>query len=718
MNIKKSSIIILLVIFFTGISSYAQNAEQEKITAQGKIVSGLSQEEALNKYGVPSAANDLLWYYAGLEKLYVYLKRPLKVYLYPRFCKGSAGVPLELKVYAGLQEITDVTSQSELLLSEPGGFSIVGQGVVVPKKSGDYQIIAVYKGVHSNPCFVSIPAAKDGIMTVEEEKLINIDIFPDKPYVNPDSVVYFSAYGTFVFKDRYSIREITRQVEWYKENNGSPSKLKDSNVEFVSPGRSKVFCKYKGVQSIPQDVEVVSVPVQLNRNLKHVSVIPANIYLAERTSMPFLAVATYEDNSVEEVTKRVNWSIKDQAILERDVDNIFMAKLVGITEVQGVLENIRSLPTKVAVSSTFVEKEKADNSKPQKKELNDLFEEIKDDIKDLNKKVTEEIKYKYIKIVPNYCDICVGDKKQLIAFGVRQDNSEEDITILAKWEILDTRLASVKVGLVNGLAVGETQVCVGYKNIENQCIPVMVREAKLVSIAVTPTQLKIVIGAHSSLKAEGYYGDESHKDITLLANWVGGNSEIAKIGKNSVLAVRAGRTEIYAEYLGIRSLPVEVVVVKEKYWLLKFIAKIILLLFLILLLVLVLFFILAQKEKEQILNLYSNPRNFIIALYRNFNKIMAIFGLPHKFYMPPLFFAGLVDEKYALKDKLFLKFTQRYEEAKYSLHTFPPETSLQALDAYNHILMLVFAQYKKRTFIYRYLMAMVSKVPLFISKDK
>ena len=695
-------------------SSYAETAYQEKIIPQGKAVFGLSEEEALNKFGVPSSTNDSLWYYAGSEKLYIYLERPLEVYLYPRFCKVYVDAPLELRTLAGSQEITDVTSQSELLLSELDAFSIVGQGVVVPKKPGNYQIIALYKGIHSNASFVSVTAAKKE--TVEEEKLISIDIFPYKPYVNPNTMVYFSAFGTFVFKGRYSVREITRQAEWFGEKNSEPLKLEDSKVALVSPGKLKVFCRYKGLQGIPQDVEVGKSPIQLNHNLKQISVVPANISVAIQTSMPFHAFATYEDNSVEEVTKRISWVIKDKAILERDLDNIFVAKLVGVTEVQGVLENLRSLPAKVAVSNSPVNKGSTDNTKKRRKDLGDLFEDIKGDIKGLNRKVTEEVKFKYIKITPDYCDISVGNQKQLSAFGMRQDNTEEDITILAKWRILDSKLAAVKSGLVNAVTPGETQVCVQYKNIENQCIPVIVREARLVSIAVSPLQLIIVMGEHLGLKAEGYFGDSSHRDITLLANWTSGNLGIVKMDKNSVLPVRIGQTQIYAEYLGVRSLPVDAVVIKEKYWLLKLIAKVIFSLFLVLLIIYSYFHILTEKAKEHILSLYPSPRDFIIALYRNLNKIMNIFGMPQKFYMPPLFFAGLADEKYAIKDNLFLRFAERYEEAKYSLHAFSPETSRLTLDAYDHILKIVFAQHKKRTLIYRYLKAVVSRTPIHIYK--
>ena len=714
MRIKELVLLVLMMSFFCCKLSYAEQAYREKITPQGKVIFGFKEGEALNKYGVPTSIKDNLWYYNGAEKLYIYLETPFEVYLYPRFIKGYVNSPLELRTLAGSEEITDVTSKSELLLSQPEDFNVVGQEVLVPKKPGDYQIIAMYKGHYSNASFISVAEAKKE--TVAEEQLVSIEVLPYKPYANPNTKIYFYAFGTFVFKGRYTVREITRQAEWFNEQNGQNLKLEDSKVALSSPGNSRVFCKYKGLQSISQDVETGKTSIQINHYLKQITIIPANVEVVSQTNVPFYAFATYEDNSVEEATKRAGWVIKDKANLEREADNIFVAKLVGVTELQGVLDNLRSLPVKVVVTNSPVNKSQTEKAKKQKKTPGDLFEDVKADIKDLSKKVSEENKFKYIKIVPDYCDISAGAQKQLSAFGIRFDNTEEDITILGKWKILDDQIAAVKNGLVNAITPGETKVCIQYKNIENQCIPVVVREAKLISIAVSPPQLKITEGEHLGLKAEGYFGDSSHGDITLLVSWVFADLGIAKMDKNNLLPLRVGQTKIFAEYSGIRSLPVDLQVVREKYWLPKFIAKILLFIFLATLMLYSYFYMLTEKTKAYILSLYPNPRDLTLALYRNLNKIIVIFGIKQKFYMPPLFLANLADEKYAIKDNLFLRFAQRYEEAKYSSHAFPPETSRVVLDAYNQILKIILAQYKKRRLVCGYLRGLKSSTPFFIYK--
>jgi hypothetical protein len=186
--------------------------------------------------------------------------------------------------------------------------------------------------------------------------------------------------------------------------------------------------------------------------------------------------------------------------------------------------------------------------------------------------------------------------------------------------------------------------------------------------------------------------------------------------KNRVLPLRVGQAKIFAEHSGIRSLPALAEVVEEKYWLLKLIIKVIFFAVVLLSLVYSYFYIMVEKTKRHILSLYPDPRDFTVALYRNLKSVISIFGVRYKFYTPPLFLAGLLEEKYPVKDNLFLKFTQQYEEAKYSSHAFPPETSRMLLEAYNTILQTILSRQKRGVRIYRYLQALFGGIPLLMYK--
>ena len=189
MRVKTFCLLVFLGLFFFPVPDYAQQESGEKITVNGKIIFGLNRQEVLDKYGVPTSVNDRLWYYGKADKkAYVYLENPFRVYLYPRFCNGSVGLPLELRVLAGSQEIADVTSQAQLLLNNPHDFSILAPGVVVPKKPGKYQIIVLYKGVYSNASSISVTQSEE---KSPDDLLLSLDIFPYKAYAGPSPKLIF-----------------------------------------------------------------------------------------------------------------------------------------------------------------------------------------------------------------------------------------------------------------------------------------------------------------------------------------------------------------------------------------------------------------------------------------------------------------------------------------------------------------------------------------------
>ena len=675
----------------------------------------MSEEEAVEKYGIPSYVKERLWLYDGKEKLYIYFEDTPKIYLYPRFVQGYIGSPLEFKTLYDSGTVTDVTSQSELILDKPKYFDANGTGVLTPKKTGEYQVIAEYKGQYSNAGFISISESPQD--NSSEERLLNIDIFPAKPYANVNTVVYFYAFGTFTLKGHYSVREITRQVDWFGEQDGRTYKLKESKVFLSSYGKYRVFCKYRGLRSASREISISTKPARMNKTLKQIDALPSNVYIARQTSVPFRAIASYEDNSVEEVTDKVRWAIKDKLLLERASDNVFAAKGIGITELQAVMGGLRSLPVKVVISGSQIKKKRSNKIRPQKKEKEELLEGIKEDVRMLHKKVTESNSFKYIKIAPSYCSLPAGSREQLLAFGVRRDNSEEDITILGEWHVSDPEVASVENGTIKAIVPGETKIRFKYKNMESAYIPVIVGEARLVSINISPRQLTLTKNESPLLQAEGYFGDSSHKDITSLAAWTSENPRTAKMERNRIRPARIGKTRIFAEYSGVKSIPADAEIVKEKYWLLKLLLKIAIVILSIMAALFLYSCLMIENAKMEILKLYADPRKLIIALYKNLQAITAGFGFKQQSCTPPLLLAASIDDKYFPGENLFLDFTRKYEEAKYSLHEITAEGSAAALDEYNRIVKSLLGKQKAGVLFYAYLKSYAGKIPFFIIKN-
>jgi len=78
----------------------------------------------------------------------------------------------------------------------------------------------------------------------------------------------------------------------------------------------------------------------------------------------------------------------------------------------------------------------------------------------------------------------------------------------------------------------------------------------------------------------------------------------------------------------------------------------------------------------------------------------------------------LIEEKYLINEKLFINFTRRFEEAKYSGHDLSREISESALSDYNQILKAILAQDTRFRIALKYFKALLRKKPLFIEYAK
>jgi hypothetical protein len=129
------------------------------------------------------------------------------------------------------------------------------------------------------------------------------------------------------------------------------------------------------------------------------------------------------------------------------------------------------------------------------------------------------------------------------------------------------------------------------------------------------------------------------------------------------------------------------------------------------------FYFLTEKRKNELkFSLSKNPRAFIVGLYENMRRILGFFNLDYEGFLAPIYYAELVREKYSIRDNLFLRFTSRFEEAKYSRHVLDADAALSALDDYNNFLQTLFSRYNRVSLFAKYCLALVRRTPFFISK--
>jgi len=133
----------------------------------------------------------------------------------------------------------------------------------------------------------------------------------------------------------------------------------------------------------------------------------------------------------------------------------------------------------------------------------------------------------------------VYSDRSLYASGAL-DSSLRDLTSVVEWVSADSSIARVSpIGSVTGVAAGSVTITASYdgKNavfdVDVWPFTVATLAQKLVSLAVTPTQLDLVVGVAGEVRAFGTFLDGSSRNVTELVEWASSDIAVSTVA-NSV----------------------------------------------------------------------------------------------------------------------------------------------------------------------------------------
>ncbi|MFZ2356301.1 MAG: hypothetical protein WAW67_00530, partial [Candidatus Omnitrophota bacterium] len=262
--------------------------------------------------------------------------------------------------------------------------------------------------------------------------------------------------------------------------------------------------------------------------------------------------------------------------------------------------------------------------------------------------------------------------------------------------------------------VGQTSVYVEFKGVRSEYARVVAGGPRLVSLLLTPQNLSIPKDGKAYLKVQGNYYDHSQRDLTAQVSWGIEGPVVARIENGAVQPLKFGHSKIYAEYSRLKSNAASIDVILTLGWLLWLLAKIILLLLLGILSVALILYLLAENKRRQLRSLKNKPRELILGLHENAIQLITIFGLRYDVYTFPLFYAELAKQKFLVKSNVFLNFSIKFEEAKYSQHVLQDSDVAAAVNDYNLFFERLCKDQSRMLSFYRYCLALVNCRPIFI----
>ena len=167
---------------------------------------------------------------------------------------------------------------------------------------------------------------------------------------------------------------------------------------------------------------------------------------------------------------------------------------------------------------------------------------------------------KSLSISPTLPKVAKGLAQQFTATALFSDGTTQDVTKLSKWSVKDTVGTAVAVvstlGVATGKNVGKARVTVSYKatTTVTTSTTLEVTAAKLITLAVSPSNPTIVKGGSLAFTARGTYSDGVVSDLTADADWAVSDlvgSGVATIdGTGGASGEAVGQATVSAAYDG------------------------------------------------------------------------------------------------------------------------------------------------------------------------
>jgi hypothetical protein len=250
--------------------------------------------------------------------------------------------------------------------------------------------------------------------------------------------------------------------------------------------------------------------------LESISVTPTNPEVANDTDIQFMATGIYSDNTTQDLTSTVTWS--SEAVDALDVvSGDEVAQFTGFSSSTGDHSGSRYKPG--YTKATHSGKARIKASWGSKSGATTIT-------------VTSATLIS-IAITPTNPSIVNGTSQQFIATGTFSDNTTQDLTTSVTWNSSSSDIAAVSNedgsnGLATSVSAGSTTITATSGNISGST-SLDVTAATLVSIAVTPTNPNIALGATAQFTATGTYDNGSTQNLTTSVTWESSSTSVASI---------------------------------------------------------------------------------------------------------------------------------------------------------------------------------------------
>ncbi|MFY8351458.1 beta strand repeat-containing protein [Pseudoalteromonas sp. SSM20] len=396
--------------------------------------------------------------------------------------------------------VKDLTLDANWKSSATSIASINNQGLAFGSLVGETTITASIDGNSIDATLIVTSAIITELIVTP-----NSTSLPVGHEVNLQAVAYFSD---------STEKNVTQLTTWLSESptithvaNGA----KAGNVTALSKGEAIIQANYNGFQGIAKVIVTDAV-------IERVAITPKQTEIPLGLTVQYNLTAYFSDGTDVDVTNSANWLVGNTSIATVNSVGLVDTLSSGNTSITGSYQGL------------------SDNA----------------NLTVINAIVTG------LQVSPATVTVPLGTKGQYIATAFYSDGHSEDVTTSSIWQSENVSIAQIEAtgsnaGFASSVSVGTTKVNASFDGMSNSA-DVIITDAELVEIKITPIQETTYVGGEVNYTAFGIFSDATSKDLTTQVTWFSDSDSVASIKKGGIASgISEGNAVITASLSGITS---------------------------------------------------------------------------------------------------------------------------------------------------------------------
>jgi hypothetical protein len=231
--------------------------------------------------------------------------------------------------------------------------------------------------------------------------------------------------------------------------------------------------------------------------LTSLAVTPSERTVAAGTSLQFVATGIFSDSSLQDLTATATWGSSLTAVATIDAKGSASGVAAGTALISASFAGLMGSTNLTVTSATLMS----------------------------------------LTVTPATSSIARGSREKFAAIGTFSDQSTQDLTSQVSWASSQSAVAAVgsaagSFGLATAIAPGTTTISASKGSVSGSAV-LTVSAATLSSIAVSPANANLPVGAAQQYSAVGSYSDGSTQDLTAAVVWSSSSSAVIVLSNSA-----------------------------------------------------------------------------------------------------------------------------------------------------------------------------------------